>query len=149
MWLMFNDAFLSIVDKAKQKGCLMVRARRPGDIERVFPGAKVAESFGTDYRYRAEIPRPIVANAVAARVLGIDYDNFKGSTKDKPLHDAYMRVWSNMERLQPGGSYAREDGHRAPKPDRWLRDAARADPFFEADEEPVLNLCKRRRKAGR
>lgn len=108
MWTCFNDAFLSIVDKECEPDELLVRARRPGDIERVFPGVTVVESFGTDYRYRAAIKRTVIADAVSARIMGIGYSNFKGSTKDRELHDAYMDVWRAMAPLQPGGPYARD-----------------------------------------
>lgn len=107
MWACFNDAFLSIVDKQCGEDELLVRARRPGDIEKVFPGQEVTESLGTDYRYRAVIKRTLIAAAMTERIMGINYANFKGSTTDKKLHDAYMGVWHNMAPLQPGGPYAR------------------------------------------
>lgn len=133
MWIMFNDAFLSIVDKSKMQGHLLVRARRPGDIEKIFPGITSRESFGTDYRYRADVPRTRVATAIGELVMtGINYRNFKSSTKDKPLHDAYMGVWNVMERLQPGGAYARRDAPQRPRQrvlaEDWLSDGG--DPFF-------------------
>lgn len=105
MWLCLNDAFLSVVDKSTKSNCLLVRARRAGDIERVFPGSVVRESTNTDYRYRADILRSAVADAVAERIKSIDYDNFKDSVGDDELHNAYSSVWSVMGRLQPGGPY--------------------------------------------
>lgn len=100
MWIFCNDAFLSIVDKAKTPGRLVVRARKKGDIERVFPGAKVSTTPDADYLYRAEIERGAVADAIAERVRGINYSNFKGSVPDRKRHDAYMGVWSVMNRYQ-------------------------------------------------
>jgi hypothetical protein len=96
MWIFMNDSFLSIVDKAKTKGCLLVRARKKGDIEAVFPGAKVRKGEGTDYKYRADVPRDAVAAAIAARVTDIDYSNFKDSipTKDSTRQHAYHAVWA-------------------------------------------------------
>lgn len=105
MWLCLNDAFLSVVDKSTKQGCLLVRARRAGDIERVFPGAAVRESVNTDYRYRADVLRTAVADMLAERIKAIDYDNFKDSVADDELHNAYSSVWSVMGRLQPGGPY--------------------------------------------
>ena len=107
MWLCLNNAFLSIVDKDCAPDELLVRARRDGDIERVFPKAEVEVTLGNDYRCRARIKRADVAAAIAQRVMNIDYSNFKGSTKDKLLHDAYMGVWSAIGKLQPGGPYSR------------------------------------------
>ena len=47
MWLMMNDCFLSIVAKDCKEDELLVRARRPGDIERVFgEKTKVARTLG-------------------------------------------------------------------------------------------------------
>ena len=105
MWVCFNDCYLSIVAKECAPDELLVRARRDGDIERVFPGAVVTVSLATDYRCRARVKRADVAAAVAARIAGIDYGNFKDSTRDNPLHNAYMGVWSALGRLQPGGPY--------------------------------------------
>lgn len=106
MWLCLSDAFLSIVDKDCEPDELLVRARRDGDIEHVFPGAKVEVTLGNDYRCRARIKRADVAAALAQRVMDIDYSNFKGSVKDSKLHDAYMDVWSAIGKLQPGGPYS-------------------------------------------
>ena len=41
MWIMTNNSYLSIVSKDCGSAELLVRARRAGDIERVFPDAKV------------------------------------------------------------------------------------------------------------
>ncbi|MEX3982819.1 hypothetical protein AB4Y45_27985 [Paraburkholderia sp. EG287A] len=112
MWLMLNDSFLSIVDAAKGEGCLLVRARREGDIERAFKDfaeiITVDRTPGRDYLFRAEIPRAVVARMVAERVLALNYPNFKGSVnaKDRDLHDAYFHVWSTMEMLQPMAAFS-------------------------------------------
>jgi len=106
MWICLNKAFLSIVDKDCAPDELLVRARRDGDIERVFPDAKVEVTLGNDYRCRARIKREQVAQALAAEVMGIDYANFKGSTRERALHDAYMDAWGAFGQLQPGGPYS-------------------------------------------
>lgn len=49
MWLCLNSAFLSIVFKDCAEDELLVRARRKGDIEKVFPDAKVIRSTDSDY----------------------------------------------------------------------------------------------------
>lgn len=104
MWIMTNGGFLSVVDKGDDSGrTLLVRARRPGDIERAFPDATVQDGGGTDYRFRARIDREQVAQAVADQVRGISYGNFKGSVRDRRLHDAYMDVWGVMYGLQDNG----------------------------------------------
>ena len=101
MWIFLTDSFLSIVDKGDQThGTLLVRARRSGDIERVFPEAQVIEGAGTDYRYRARIPRDQVADAIAESVRNIKYGNFKNQVAEKDRHDAYFEVWRAMNRFQ-------------------------------------------------
>lgn len=107
MWLCTNKGFLSIVDKAADPNCLMVRARVKAHLQAIFPGAKIQRTEGNDYLFRAEIARGEVAARVAESIMEISYDNFKGSVADKKLHDAYMGVWSVMGRLQPGGPYSR------------------------------------------
>ena len=106
MWICLTNAFLSIVSKDCKPDELMVRARRPGDIERVFPEAKVEVKDGTDYQFRARIKREVVAQALAAQVAGIGYSNFKGATRDDRLHDAYNRMWHAHAALQPTRPYA-------------------------------------------
>ena len=39
MWIFQNDSFLSIVAHRDKPGMLLVRARKAGDIEAVFPEA--------------------------------------------------------------------------------------------------------------
>ena len=103
MWIFLSDAFLSIVDKGGDGSTLLVRARQAGEIERVFPEAKVIEGAGTDYRYRARIAREAVAQAIADSIRAINYPNFKSTVKDRKRHDAYMRVWDAMYALQSRG----------------------------------------------
>lgn len=106
MWVCLNSSFLSIVHKECKPDELLVRARRKGDIESVFPGVKVTNSTHTDYAFRAVVPRQAVAEVMMYEVLGIDYDNFKNSVKDRPLHDAYAAFWNIHARLQPTRPYA-------------------------------------------
>jgi hypothetical protein len=106
MWIFLNDAFISIVaDQAEPKGDrLLVRARRSGDIQRVFPDAEVFQIAGSDYAHRAWIPRRQVAEMLAARVEAIDYPNFKNRIKDTEYHDAAMEVWGIMHAYQSHAS---------------------------------------------
>jgi hypothetical protein len=100
MWVCQNNAFLSIVS-GDQPDQLLVRARRKGDIEAVFGNQyKVVTLTGRDYGFRALIPREVVGSVIAKSIEKIDYDNFKDSVVDAPLHDAYMKVWGIMAGLQ-------------------------------------------------
>lgn len=100
MWLFLNDAMLSVVNDPQQPRNLLVRARRAGEIDRTFPGAKVQTTKARDYRFRASIPRIRVGDVLAAKVARIDYGNFKASVKDESRHDAYLRVWQAMANYQ-------------------------------------------------
>jgi hypothetical protein len=106
MWFMLNDCFLSIVNKDCARDELMVRARRPGDIEKLFPKAQVTEYTASDYHYRAAVKRTELAEALVGEISRVTYSNFKDSVQDKPLHDAYLRVWHAMAALQPKRPYA-------------------------------------------
>lgn len=135
MWIMLNTGFLSIVDKSKVAHCLLVRARRAGEIEAVFPAAQVRKGEGTDYLFRADIPRADVATAIAREVMNITYGNFKGSVLDDARHDAYMGVWTVMMDYQRG----RYDRTRAPRHGNYLRRGVDhgSKPALESETEPM------------
>lgn len=111
MWIFLDNAFLSIVDKGGDGATLLVRARREGDLERVFPGAQVERTPRNDYRYRARVGREAVAQALAAAVRGITYPNFKDSVRDRARHDAYMEVWRAMYAFQRTRLPEEDHGH--------------------------------------
>lgn len=114
MWICLNNAFLSIVSKDCQPDELLVRARVPGHIEAVFPKAKVKETIGNDYQFRAAIKRSDVAEALVQQAESISYSNFKDSVRIKSLASAYSSVWGVMARLQPVAPYstrARRQNH--------------------------------------
>jgi len=100
MWIFLSDSMLSIVQKPGDSDTLTVRARIKGDVERVFPAATVIEGAGTDYRFRAQVPREEVALRMADAVRDVTYSNFKSSVKDRARHDALMAVWDAMYRYQ-------------------------------------------------
>ena len=108
MWIITNNSYLSIVSKDCGPTELLVRARRAGDIERVFPNAEVTRHTNSDYLYRAVLPRDAVKQALAAMIDQIDYPNFKDSVEDRSLHAAYVGVWCAMAGLQ----------HPPPDPER-------------------------------
>lgn len=100
MWIFLNNAFLSIVDTDGDGTTLLVRARRRGDIERIFPSVEVRETPGRDYRFRAQIGREQVAETMAEAARCIRYPNFKNSVAEHLRHEAYARVWSVMHHYQ-------------------------------------------------
>ena len=107
MWICLSDSFVSIVKKDCKPGELLVRARRPGDIEKVFgSNVKVTRSTDSDYLYRATIKIEDVELALKRAVEDVSYNNFKSSVKDRALHVAYMKVWANMAELQNPRPYS-------------------------------------------
>lgn len=114
MWVFLSKAFISLEEHREKPGVILVKARWKGDIERVFPGAKVSVTPKWDYRYRAEVPRRMAANAMAEEVMRIFYDNLKETTpvRSSPVrHDAYLNAWGVMFRAQ-GAEVAEEEGPR-------------------------------------
>ena len=108
MWLFTSFGMLSIVQSATDKSQLVVRSREPGVVEHLFPQAKVTQTAGRDYLYRAYLPRQQVADRVAQYVLDLAYGNFKDSIPmSKELyHDVCFKVWSNMAAIQPYAPYS-------------------------------------------
>ena len=102
MWVMLNDAMFSIVENREDKTQVVVRARRGGDLEKVFTSYKdkVIESDDSDYRFRIFADRNYVAEKMSEQVGRIDYDNFKNSVSDKLLKKAYNKCWSALYEVQ-------------------------------------------------
>jgi hypothetical protein len=116
MWTCLNDAFVSVVaykpgaEPRLEKHCdrrgknlLLVRVRTQKHADHLIDrglNATFMERPGHDYRFGTLVPKAAYATFMAEQVMGIDYGNFKGSVRDNPLHDAYMDVWTVMNRMQ-------------------------------------------------
>lgn len=101
MWIMTPTAYLSIVAYTPDPGMLYVRARLNGDIEAVFPAAKVEHTPDcADYAYRAVVRRAEVATALTLLALEIDYPNFKDAVPNSDRHDVYLDIWCIWKRVQ-------------------------------------------------
>jgi hypothetical protein len=99
MWICLNDSFLSIVDKGDPSGAtLLVRARREGDIARTFPEAVVEVGTGSDYPFRARLPRERVAARLAEALRDLRYPNFKSSVREPRRHRVYAELWAVLAR---------------------------------------------------
>ncbi len=104
MWIFLNDGFFSIIEDEKNHNQLVVRARKKGDIERVFnvKSKNVVKLPHRDYMYRTCLRKSKVARILTDRILEINYHNFKDSI-DKKEHDrkaAYSRVWQQHMQWQ-------------------------------------------------
>ena len=108
MWLFLNDAMLSVVAHRTKPQHLLVRARILGDLERVFPGAKVTRTPDADYLYRAVVTRKRVAAAIGSELQAITYPNFKGSiplgnaTRSRAYHRCWDAMMDAQVELEPG-----------------------------------------------
>jgi hypothetical protein len=78
---------------------------------------KTRETPEGDYRFRASIPRAIVADTIRAEVAGISCPNFKSSVQDEDRR--YLNVWQDM--------YFWQERH-TPRPRRPLERAPAAPP---------------------
>ena len=108
-----SDAFFSVV-AGDDPTTLLVRARRPGDIKRVFPHAEEFSLPGRDYQFRAFLPRTDVINALSDYVGSMSYKNFKNSIRNDAYHNACSSVWNTMARLQPIPPYSTRQSRRGP-----------------------------------
>lgn len=106
MWTFHPDCMFSAVKKDCKADELLVRARRPGDLEKVFPKAKVTEYDKSDYQFRAVMKFDYYVECMVGEFKRICYSNFKNSVRDPALHRAYERVWSIMAELQPKAPYS-------------------------------------------
>ena len=149
MWLMLSDCFFSIVSKDCARDEVLVRARRKGDIEKLFPAAKVRRDDRADYLYRAAVKKNEVADALMVEVHRVTYPNFKDSVKDPALHRAYSRVWADMLSVEePGrlGSWGSLFGRFDEDEDFFLGGAGPAPPEEIRIRDMPQRAGKRRRK---
>ena len=87
-----------MVAHREKPGVLVVRARKAGDIEAVFPGSSTWVDRSADYPHRAEVPSGEVAEAAGARFREINCPKFKPSAREARRHDCYLKVWEAMFR---------------------------------------------------
>jgi hypothetical protein len=113
MWLMLDTGFVSIVEYRGDPQSLLVRSRVRADISRVFgDDVTVEEKPGADYLFRAVLPRERVAEVIAAKVMGLDYDSHAKDValaRSEPARGrraAYYGTWTAMAGMQPIPPYS-------------------------------------------
>ena len=116
MWFFGSDAFLSVVQHKTDPAILIVRSRRPGHIETMFPEAEVKTLDGRDYQFRAELTRERVAERMQQYVMEMTATNFKDSVKEQAYHNACFGVWRAMESIQPKPAYSNYSGKKREHP---------------------------------
>ena len=110
MWLITNFGFFSIVSKPDdaEAQTVTVRARVKDDLialrQKYIPSlGPILEHVGTDYQYRAKVPRSDLAIALLHIALDIDYSNFKNSVAERQgvaRSHLYHEVWEKLYKLQ-------------------------------------------------
>ena len=99
--------FFSVVQSRGDADTLLVRARVREDLERLrdahLPDLEILEHHGTDYRFRAIVPRAQWVWAATAMAAEVDYDNFKNAVAQRQglvRARIYGRVWHELHELQ-------------------------------------------------
>ena len=90
MWLITNFGFFSIVQKQDDSklGTLTVRSRVLEDLESLKEQyfkqtmGEIQVNTGTDYKYRAKVPREAMAGAMSQIIKDLNYTNFKNSVAE-------------------------------------------------------------------
>ena len=107
MWIFTEQGYFSVVQDRSDTGRLLVRTRLRGDLERLRAKeprlGPTREDAGTDYRFRADIPREAFAELLARLAMELAYGNFKGRVEevDGPGRETlYMKVWTTMYAAQ-------------------------------------------------
>ena len=144
MWICLNDAFFSAVNKDCKPDEVMIRARREGDLEKVFndevllsqgfTAIKPTRYTKSDYLFRAAVKRDHLKAALAAEVDRIVYSNFKASTRDHDLHKCYNRMWHAHADMQVLPPYSNG---------RPRSQSAGADGFSFFDDETFVPAAKK------
>lgn len=102
MWIVMNNAFISIVQSTENKDEVVVRARVKEDLANVWPTLQtsIIETDDSDYRFRLFLNKEYVAETIKDSIMDIDYPNFKNSVKQKWRYHAYTDIWAIMHKVQ-------------------------------------------------
>ena len=104
MWVFTQHGFISITAFENNPASWMVQSRFPNHIEALFPNAHVTEAPYGIYRFRAAVPKHIVAETLLDIVEHIDYFTFKSSIPDEQYRKAVIDAWTTLNKhdLGPG-----------------------------------------------
>ncbi len=102
MWVFTTKSFISIVQDRDVPDGFMVRARKRQHLIDLFPDADVYTEAGSDYKWRARIPKSEAVEVITQALAAVEYDNFKNAIPDHEYHDACSEVWSVMYHYQRG-----------------------------------------------
>ena len=111
MWLITNFGFFSVVQKSDDPklGTLTVRSRVREDLESLKEQyfkqtmGEIQVNTGTDYKYRAKVPREAMAGAMSQIIMDLEYSNFKNSVAENQGYkraSVYSKLWETLYKLQ-------------------------------------------------
>ena len=111
MWLITNFGFFSVVQKPDDPklGTLTVRSRVLEDLESLKEQyfkqtmGEIQVNAGTDYKYRAKVPREAMAGAMSQIIMELNYSNFKNSVAENQGYkraSVYSKLWDTLYNLQ-------------------------------------------------
>lgn len=92
MWIFLNSGFISVVQDRRDSEKLVIRARRPEVLMKLFPNEKILLIREADYRYRVFVRRAQLGAVLCREIIGIDYLNFKDSVRDSQTRDFYHAI---------------------------------------------------------
>jgi hypothetical protein len=106
MWVLTTRGFFSVVAHRDDPSLVLVRARVEDDLLSLrdhAPGIEPWSEGGSDYPWRAELPRDEWARVAATLAGEIDYDNFKNAIADRQGYaraGVYGEVWAVLRQLE-------------------------------------------------
>ncbi len=105
MWLFVKNGFVSAVEFRGRPNDLIVRARRRGDLSKLFPKREkqIEKTPNADYLYRLVVSKKEFAKVVSDYILrNLTYDNFKGAQEkdSREWFNFLHSVWAEGFELQ-------------------------------------------------
>jgi hypothetical protein len=113
MWIVGQYGFISLVQHKDKPEIMQVRSRVREDILMYFPEYEIEMIVGADYLYRANVPREIVAEVIAAEIMGYDVTShvkdvaIRCSQPNAYRQAAYYACWRALSDMQPYAPYSR------------------------------------------
>jgi len=94
MWLIINEAFLSIVKHRDKEHTYIVRARQESHITDNFSEDKLYVLPKADYPYRADVTTEELTDFLTKYVIErLTYPNFKGSLRTQEFKTLTLPIW--------------------------------------------------------
>lgn len=141
MWIFTSNEFLSIVRHRTKPDHFMVRFRTVEQAEQCTLKGTVTVTPTADYIARKVVHEADLKDWMLQQLTDLQYDNYKNSTHDTPMHDApLMDVWQSMHNFQTVTEYGDQAYKQHPSSAFW------ADYHIEGDDTHFCEDCWTRHK---